>query len=272
MPNREIQVSVQRIEAEITIEAPTEAVWEAWADPERLASWYVDQAEGRIGRDREVTWTWGQLGMAIEYDVVEVEPGRSFVLRTETQEGVRGTEVRLVSENGRTRGEVVESGFDGDPAPIRSGWQMALGLLKVYVEVHYGRPVRSVLVMGKTEAAPEEIVALQRTEEGLARWLESATPVPEEGGAVRFELEEGVTLDGQVVRRTATETSLTWPEIQGVLELKQFPVGSDYAAAFRAFTWADERDLDLEELQELLSSALSRFVAALEPVGEPGSE
>ena len=263
---------MQRIEAEIMIEAPAEAVWEAWADPERIASWYVDQAEGRIGRDRQVTWIWGQMGISIEYDVVEVEPDHRFVLRAETPDGERGTEVRLERENGRTRVQVVESGFDGDPAPIRSGWQMALGLLKVYVEVYYGRTVRSVLVMGKTEAAPEEVVALQRTEAGLGRWLESATAVPAEGEAVHFELESGVTLNGQVVRRTATETSLTWPEIEGVLELKQFPVGDDYAAAFRAFTWGDEREVDLEELQEVLKDALSRFVAALEPVGEADPE
>jgi len=258
-----IQVSEQRIEAEIQVSAPPEAVWEAWADPERIASWYVDQAEGRVGQDDQVTWTWGQVGMAREYDVVAVEPGHGFALRTETEYGHRATEVELTPVGSGTRVRVVETGFEADPDAILSGWQMALGLLKVYVEVYYGRYVRSVLVMGKTEATPEDVVALQRTPTGLGKWLDSASGIPDEGGAVRLEFEDGVVLDGQVVRKTATETSLTWPWIQGVLELKQFPVGEDRAAAFRAFTWSDERELELDELQELLTRSLGRFLEAL---------
>lgn len=256
-------MSEKRIEAEVRIGAPAHAVWEAWADPERVASWYVDQAQGRIGQTPSVKWTWGQLAMAVEYEVVEVEAERRFVLRTETPEGgARGTEVQLEEDDGETRVRVVETGFDTDPEAVRSGWQMALGLLKVYVEVYYGRYVRSVLVMGKTEASPEDVVALQRTADGLSEWTDAASgAMPEEGGAIRLELEEGVVVDGQVVARTATETSMTWPSIQGVLELKQFPVGNDRAAAFRAFTWNDE--LELEDLQEVLSDSLTRFVEAL---------
>ncbi len=257
----------QQIEADIRVSAPVEAVWEAWADPERLASWYVDRAEGRIGQDDRVTWVWGQMGMSVEYQVVEHEPGHRFVLRTETETGSRGTEVELTPEDGHTHVHVVETGFDTDPEAVRSGWQMALGLLKVYVEVYYGREVRSVLVMAKTEASPQEVVAVQRTEEGLSRWVASASPVsmPAEGEAIRLDLEDGVELDGQVVRLTETETSLTWPAITGVLELKQFPVGQDRAAAMRAFTWAPEQEVELEDLQALLTDTLERFMGALEP-------
>jgi hypothetical protein len=203
------------------------------------------------------------MGMVIEYEVVEVEPERRFVLRTETDGVECGTEVELEAEDGTTRVHVIETGFDTDPDAVLSGWQMALGLLKVYVEMYYGRYVRSVLVMGKTEATPEQVVALQRTSEGLAKWTDAASEMPEEGGVVRLELEEGVVVEGQVVRRTGMETSLTWPAIQGVLELKQFPVGSDRAAAFRAFTWADDREVELEDLQDVLEESLSRFIEAL---------
>lgn len=255
----------ERIEAEVQIDAPAHAVWEAWADPERVASWYVDRAEGRIGQSPKVEWTWGQMGMAVEYEVVEAEADRRFVLRTETPEGaVRETEVELEEEREGegTRVRVVEKGLETDPEAVRSGWKMALGLLKVYVEVYYGRYVRSLLVMGKTEASPEEVVAVQRTAEGLERWTDSASgAMPEEGGSIRLELEGGVVVDGQVVRRTSTETSVMWPSIQGVLELKQFPVGRERAVAFRVFTWDDE--LDLEDLQNVLSDSLSRLVEAL---------
>lgn len=257
----------QRIEADIRVAAPVEAVWEAWADPERLASWYVDRAEGRIGQDDRVTWVWGQMGMNVEYEVVEHEPERRFVLRTETPEGRRGTEVELTPDGGFTHVHVVERGFDTDPSAVRSGWQMALGLLKVYLEVYYGREVRSVLVMAKTEATPEELVAAQRTAEGLSRWVASASPssMPGQGESMHLELEDGVEVDGQVVQLTETETSLTWPAITGVLELKQFPVGEDRAAAMRAFTWAPEQEVELEEVQELLTDTLERFMSALEP-------
>lgn len=253
----------KRIEAEVEIEAPPEVVWEAWADPNRLAGWYVDDALGRIGQADQVTWIWGQMGMEIEYDVVELEPGRRFVLR-EADDGVRSTEVELTPQNGGTRVRVVESGFDTDADAVLSGWQMALGLLKVYVEVYYGGVVRSVLVMGKIDAPPGEVVALQRTEEGLQKWIGAAGAMPEEGEPVRLELEGDAVLDGQVLRRTETETSLTWPWIRGVLEMKQFPTSEGRAAALRAFTWAEPEELDLEELQELLSRTLGRFVDALD--------
>ncbi|MFO7893639.1 MAG: SRPBCC domain-containing protein [Longimicrobiales bacterium] len=256
-------MSEERIEAEVEIQAPTEAVWEAWADPDRLTGWYVDDALGRIGQTDQVTWIWGQMGLEIEYDVVELEPGRRFVLR-EADEGVRRTEVELTPENGGTRVRVVESGFDTDADAVLSGWTMALGLLKVYVEVYYGGEVRSVLVLGKVDAPPGEIVALQRTAEGLQKWLGAAGAMPAEGEPVRLELEEDAVLDGEVLRRTETETSLTWPLIRGVLEMKQFPTSEGRAAALRAFTWADPKELDLEELQELLSRTLGRFMDALD--------
>lgn len=261
-----IRVIDERIEADIAVNGPPEMVWEAWANPVHLARWFVDEARGRIGEDERVTWIWEQMGVELEYEVVAAEPGRRFELRAGTPDGgTRITEVALGSdEDGATRVRVAESGFGVDAGAVRSGWKMALGLLKVYVEDYWDWDVRSVVVMGKAEGTPDEILALQRTADGLDRWLDIDGALPEEGERVRLDFEEGLVLEGRVLRRTALETSLTWPWIQGVLEIKQFPVPDGRAAALRAFTWADESEVDLAALQEALTPVLARFLEALE--------
>lgn len=258
-------MSDDRLQVEIEIDAPTERVWEAWADPVRLARWFVDQARGRIGEADSVTWIWEEFGLEVECEVVEVEPGRRFELRARGPEGVRATELVLVAHGGgTTRVRVMETGFGDGPAEgIESGWQLALTALKVYVEEYFDRPARSVLVMAETAADPDAIRAMHRTEEGLTRWLGVGGPLPEAGGAVALVHDDGLRITGQVLRHSATETSLRWQEIDGVLELKQFPGPAGRMVALRACSWAPEAALDQATIREGLSRALDRLVAAL---------
>lgn len=258
-------MSDDRLQVDIEIEAPAERVWEAWADPVRLARWFVDQARGRIGEADSVTWIWEEFGLEVECEVVEVEPGRRFELRARGPEGVRATEVVLVAQGGdTTRVRVMETGFGDGPAEgVESGWQLALAALKVYVEEYYDRPGRSALVMAETDAGPDAIRVMHRTEEGLARWLGSGGPLPEAGGAVALAHDDGLTITGQVLRHSATETSLRWQEIDGMLELKQFPGPGGRMVALRAFSWAPEGAVEPAKIRESLSRALDRLVAAL---------
>jgi uncharacterized protein YndB with AHSA1/START domain len=253
------------LRVDIAIEAPPERVWEAWADPVRLARWFVDQARGRIGESDSVTWIWEEFGLEVEHEVVEVEPGRRFELRARGPGGVRATEVVLVGEgSGTTRVRVMETGFGDMPAEgIESGWQMALTALKVYVEEYYDRGSRTVLVMAQTGAGPDAVRAMHRTEQGLARWLGSGGPFPGVGGEVALVHEDGLRVTGRVLWHSATETSLRWREIEGVLELKQFPGPGGRMVALRACSWAPEGANDPSTIRTRLSRALDRLVAAL---------
>lgn len=258
-------MSDERLEVDIDIQAPPDRVWEAWADPVRLASWFVDKARGRVGESESVTWIWEEFGLEVEYEVAEVEPGRRFELRAWGPGGVRATETVLVGEaGGTTRVRVMETGFgDAEAEGIESGWQLALAALKVYVEEYYDRAGRSVLVMAGTGAGPERVRGMHRTAEGLARWLGIGGPLPEAGAPVALVDPDGVRITGRVLRHTTTETSLRWQEIAGVLELKQFPGPGGRMVALRALSWAPDGAVDLATIREVLSRALDRLVAAL---------
>ena len=43
-------------EAEIRTTATPEQVYEAWADPTKIAQWFVDKAEGKAERGATITW------------------------------------------------------------------------------------------------------------------------------------------------------------------------------------------------------------------------
>lgn len=258
-------MSDDQLHVDIRIQAPPERVWEAWADPVRLARWFVDEARGRIGESESVTWVWEEFGLEVEHDVVAVEPGRRFELRARGPEGVRATEVVLVGQDGgTTRVRVMESGF-GDPTAegIESGWQLALAALKTYVEEYWDRHARSVLVMDHTGAHSDAVRSMHRTEAGLARWLGSGGPLPEAGGPVALAHEDGLRVTGSVLRHSATETSLRWQEIDGVLELKQFPGPEGRMVALRACSWAPDGAIDPSAIRDRLARALGRLVAAL---------
>ncbi len=251
-----------RIEAEI--EASADRIWEAWADPVRLARWFVDEARGRIGEADTVTWIWEEFGLEVEHEVAEVEPGRRFELRARGPGGARATEVVLVDEGGgSTRVRIMESGFGGEDEGTRSGWQMALAALKLYVEEYFDRDGRAVLVMAESDASPDEIRAMHRTGAGLARWLGAGGPLPGEGGPVALSHDSGLRVTGRVLRHTDTETSLRWQEVEGLLELKQFPGPEGRMVALRAFTWAPAGAVEPSTLRRQLSEALSRLADAL---------
>lgn len=50
------------VEKEIAIDATPKEVWEAWAEPEGIARWFVDRAEGRMEAEATVTWIFETFG------------------------------------------------------------------------------------------------------------------------------------------------------------------------------------------------------------------
>ena len=77
------------VRKEITIDATPEEVWEAWAEPEGIARWFVDRAEGRMEAGATITWIFETFGYHLPIEVYEAERGRTLVFGGEPPGGRR---------------------------------------------------------------------------------------------------------------------------------------------------------------------------------------
>jgi uncharacterized protein YndB with AHSA1/START domain len=144
----------ERIEREILIDAPLEAVWAIVTEPEHVGSWFSDSAEIELRPGGTAVLTWEEHGSA-HARVEKVEPPHTFSFRwarplgAEPREGNSTlVEFSLSAEGESTRLRVVESGFpelDGSKEENAKyaeensgGWDNELGELRDYAskQVH----------------------------------------------------------------------------------------------------------------------------------------
>lgn len=173
---REVEHTDPRVEREVRIGAEPEEVWNAWADPELIAGWFVERAVNRAEEGGRVTWAWDRFGMEVEQEVVVADEPRRLVLRSEPPGGPRILEVTLEGDEGETIVRVVESGFGGSAAEgevegVDAGWTIALGLLRHYVERWYGRSKVELVALRPVPGECARVRWYFRAAEGLARWL-----------------------------------------------------------------------------------------------------
>src|SRR5215813_1240915 len=106
------------IRAEVETSATRQQAWEAWADPEKIAQWFVDRASGEAKPGGTMTWFFDEFGYQLPYKVVDAQPGKRFVLKWEAPQG-RPTgilEVTIERKGGATLVRLVNSGFREDAA------------------------------------------------------------------------------------------------------------------------------------------------------------
>jgi hypothetical protein len=146
----------------------------------------------------------------------------------------------------------VESGFSGAPSEredredVASGWALALAVLRVALERHAGHRRAEVLVMRPALFDESVLPGLQRSREGLGRWLLPALA--------------DVPFDGEALEVTAREAVWSWPSVNGVLEVKAFSGGAGRMLALRASAWGAGHGA-LEALRPRLEHALERLAA-----------
>ncbi len=261
----------RKIEKEIRIHAPADRVWEAWADPVRISQWFVDRAEGFAEPGATITWFFDSFHFHISYHVLRSEPGKSYAIRWENAPPGREPgvlEVTLSQAGGETVLRLVESGFregaewDQEYEGVSSGWSMALALLKHYAENYFGMPRASWLLMRPAAYIAEQVVPLERTADGLGRWLTRAGALGTVGDSCRLTLQSGETLSGRVLALTKSETCVGWDEVQGALEFKAFAMGPQKMIGLRASAWADG-GARLEAAKPAMEAALDRWAAVL---------
>ena len=257
------------MQKEMTTRAAPREVWEAWADPTKLAQWFTDGAEGEAKAGGSMTWIFEKFGYRFTYEVLEARPEERLVL-TVTPPGRSLPwllEIDIEQAGGRTVLKLVQSGFgegaewEDEYQGINSGWVMALAVLKHYLENYFGRTRHHALVMLPVEYSSSQLRPFYREEPSLAKWLTKAGGIGEPGTPYELTLKNDERLAGEVLANTATEVQLSWTEIEGALALKAFSLGSQKVLAIDVVTWAGKGPLD--EIAHTMESSLERLKSAL---------
>jgi uncharacterized protein YndB with AHSA1/START domain len=267
----------RQLVVEMRTRATPQEVYEAWADPEEIARWFVDSsrldtARGKAEVGSIFTWIFEKFGYEIPYEVVAADPGRRFALGGEApKSGPFLLEVTIEREGGETLVTLVNSGFldgaewDEEFEGIVSGWTNALAALKLYLEKYRGRPKTAILAMKPTghDDPYSRLLPYYATAEGLNRWLTTSAQIGEVGEPCSLRFASGRRLTGRVLTKTAWEMALSWEEIHGMLELKgfRFP-GAGKVVGARVLSW-DMPQGEAAALEKDLEGALERLAAEL---------
>ena len=254
------------IRAEIETSATPQQAWEAWADPEKIAQWFTDRASGEAKPGATMTWFFDKFGYALPYQVVDAEPGKLFVLKWEAQSNLGILEVRIERQGGSTLVRLVNSGFREDAEwndeyqGVVSGWEMALAILKYYLENQFGRNKTMILVLRPASFTYEQLREHFLEESKLARWLTASGSIGKVGDACKLELRNHGTLTGQVLAVTQREVTVSWIEIGGTLELKGFSMGPQRMLGVRVFTWRLDAP-ETKKIENLMEASVDRLAA-----------
>ncbi len=255
---------------EMRTTAGLDRVWDSWTDPERLAQWFTDKADGWPGVGSTLSMTWENFGFTVDYKIAEMIPRQKLVLKTRLS-GV-GTQVLTVKLGRRAPNTIVtlsESGPENhtsDPreSGVESGWEMALAVLKLYVEDHFFEKRSKFFGMLPAEFSYDHLRKFLLTPAGQTMWWAQEGSFPEQVGAeFSLTLDDGQPMSGRVLAVTHHEVALSWKEINGYVEFKSFPLaGQQKALCIRGagFSFEAERR---EATETYCKDALVRLFAAL---------
>jgi uncharacterized protein YndB with AHSA1/START domain len=255
------------IRAEIRTSATPQQAYEAWADPVKIAQWFVDRASGEAKPGGTMTWFFDKFGFELSFKVLAAEPGKLFVLKWEPPQGDAGIhEVRIEREGGATVVRLIESGFQEDAAwdeeyqGVASGWQMALAILKYYLENFFGCSRTSLLVLRPASFRYDELLDHFLDARKLAMWLTTSGAIGKVGDSCQLALRDGGKLTGRVLAITNREVALSWEEMGSTLELKGFSMGEQRMMGVRCFSWKMNAD-QAKKLEGQLEAAVVRLAA-----------
>jgi uncharacterized protein YndB with AHSA1/START domain len=268
--NKPIEHIGRMLRAEIRTKATPQQAYDAWADPEKIAHWFPDRAEGKAEPGATITWVFEKFNYRIPYEVLIAQPAEKFAIRWNPPPGMSAgvLEVTIAKEGGETVIKLVNSGFregaewNEEFEGTDSGWRMALALLKHYLENYFGISRSSFLAMKSAEFSFDQIVPLHRTAAGLQKWLTKSGEYGEVGESFSLELQEGGKASGRVLAKTKRGTALSWNEIRGLLELKAFSMGPQKMLCVRGCGWGLSAE-KAKELEAQMERAIERLAALM---------
>ena len=268
--NTEARVATRSISCEMRTTAPPEHAFAAWAEPERIAHWFVDRAFGDVRPGGVMTWVFEKFGYEIPYPVLEVTPPEKFVLGGQIPGGPTfRLEITIAREGGETVVRLFNSGFrdgaqwDEEYQGVSSGWRMSLAILRHYLEAHYGSPKRSVLVLRPATFDYAAVLPWFTDEGKLARWLTRSGAIGAPGDRAELVLQNGATVRGTVLDVTGQEVAVSWEDEDLALELKAFTMGAQRMVAIRATGWGVS-EARMQALEADLDAAVDRLAKAID--------
>jgi uncharacterized protein YndB with AHSA1/START domain len=268
-PARDTAPSGRTIACELRTSAPPEHAWAAWAEPEKLAHWFVDRAYGDVRSGGVMTWVFDRFKAEIPYPVLDATPPERLVFGGE----IPGyppfrLEITIRRDGGDTVVRLFNSGFregaewDDEYQGVASGWRLALALLGHYLEHYFGTPKQTVLVMQPAAFDYATVLPWFTEEAKLARWLARSGAIGAPGDAAQLVLQNGDVVRGRVLDATNREVALSWPDANMALELKAFSMGPTRMLAVRATGWGVRADR-MQALEEELRQAVARLASAI---------
>jgi uncharacterized protein YndB with AHSA1/START domain len=271
-PEKKIEHKGRIIRAEIRTTATPRQVWEAWTDPAKIAQWFVDRATGEPRVGTTYTWFFDKFNYTMPYEVLEAIPEERFSLYWSGAGAAYPPgiiEVKIEREAGITIVRVVNSGFQEDAKwdeqyeGTVSGWQMAMAILKHYLENYFGQPKTLIFAMRPAQFSYEQLMPFYTTAAGLGQWLATSGTIGKFGEQFKFALLDGGEMTGRVLAITRSEVALSCEEISGTIELKAFSMGpGKRTVGIRCLGWGME-PAQAKEIEGRMESALERLVTAL---------
>jgi uncharacterized protein YndB with AHSA1/START domain len=243
------------IEAETRIKTTPQRAWEAWAEPDQIAQWFVDRAEGRAAPGEVMTWMFDAFNYRQPVPIQEATPGETLVIGSGDAPGPHGhpymLEITVAADGGETIVRLVNSGFredanfDDEFEGVVSGWTMALATLKRWLEESPAVRRTHCIVFEPAPFTAARLRPLYATVEGRQRWLEPL-----------------LAANAPVLADTGREVLLAWDARAGVLGLKAFKMGPQTMVALDASVWP-EATSNAMPLEAELRAALARLRQAL---------
>lgn len=256
------------IKKEIRTTAEPALAFRAWAEPDKLAHFFVDAAEGEVAPGGTYLWSWESFGMKIPYSVLEVVPDERLVLSAGPPGVPPGIlEITIKKDAGETVVTLVNSGFSEEASfdfefeGIDSGWQRVLAIMKRYIERHFGQERSQFLVLRPGGFELDAVVPWFRESDRLAHWLvDGEAPSPDQPFTVT--LQGGRTWSGTLLTQTLRDSTYSWDEVDGVLELTAFKMGPGQGICVRGHGWGLDAGV-ARDIQGEMESAVGRLLARL---------
>jgi uncharacterized protein YndB with AHSA1/START domain len=131
--------TMQQVLITHVFDAPRDAVWAAWTDPDQVARWFGPEGmevpresvtiDLRVGGAYELTMVGGDSRYPLTYEIVELDPPRLLVLRCDPipEVGIHEatfTRVELHDHGGRTRMTLSDGPYT-EATHAEAGWHAA---------------------------------------------------------------------------------------------------------------------------------------------------
>lgn len=131
-----------QVNTKFKIYKPTNEVFEAIVDPEKMANYWFSSGTDRVEQGKTITWRYDEYNAEVGIRVLEVEENQKIVFSWGPEED--GTIVTITltgSDQNSTVIEITESGFKEDDPNLlermvdqKGGWTYMLSCLKAYLE------------------------------------------------------------------------------------------------------------------------------------------